>query len=57
MPLGSWVVYIDDDARVIKDLDYYKNVKGFNCNDKNLEEKLFEYIEAIQEFEIIRNKI
>ena len=34
----------------VKDLDYYKNIKGFDCNDKNLEEKLFEYIEAIQEF-------
>ena len=22
----------------------------FDCNDKNLEEKLFDYIEAIQEF-------
>ena len=43
-------IHIDDDIQVIKDLDYYKNVKGFNCNDKNLEEKLFEYIEAIQEF-------
>ena len=46
-------VHIHDrpsDAQVIKDLDYYKNVKGFDCNDKNLEEKLFEYIEAIQEF-------
>ena len=40
----------DDNLQVIKDLDYYKNVKGFDCNDKNLEEKLFEYIEAIQEF-------
>ena len=50
MPLGSWVVYIDDDTQVIKDLDFYKNVKGFNCNDKNFEEKLFEYIESIDNF-------
>ena len=43
-------IHIDDDLQVIKDLDFYKNVKGFNSNDKNLEEKLFDYIEAIQEF-------
>ena len=43
-------IHIDDDFQVIKDLDYYKNVKGFDCNDKNLEEKLFEYIESIDNF-------
>ena len=43
-------IHIDDDVQVIKDLDYYKNVKGFDCNDKNLEEKLFEYIESIDNF-------
>ena len=43
-------IHIDDDVQVIKDLDYYGNVKGFDCNDKNLEEKLFEYIESIDNF-------
>ena len=43
-------IHIDDDLQVINDLDFYKNIKGFNCNDKNLEEKVLEYIESIDNF-------
>ena len=42
--------HIDDDKTVIADLDYYKRTQGFDCNEPDLEEKVFEYLEALENF-------
>ena len=47
---SSIKIHIDDDKKEINGLEYYGLVKGFDCNSENLEESLFEYIEAIENF-------
>lgn len=43
-------IHIDDDLTVIKDLAYYDTVQGFDCNEPDLEEKVFELIGALESF-------
>lgn len=43
-------IHIDDDRSVIKDLAYYDNVEGFLSNEPDLENKVFEYLDALENF-------
>lgn len=43
-------IHIDDDIRQVDSLNWYGIVKTFDANAENLEEDLFEYIEALQNF-------
>lgn len=43
-------IHIDDDKSVIADLAYYGNLQGFDCNEPDLENKVFEYLDALENF-------
>ena len=43
-------LHIDDDLTVIRDLSHYQLVEGFDCNEADLEEKVFEFIGALEDF-------
>lgn len=43
-------LHIDDDLTVIRDLSHYQLVEGFDCNEADLEEKVFEFIGALENF-------
>ena len=43
-------LHIDDDLSVIRDLSHYQLVEGFDCNEADLEEKVFEFIGALEDF-------
>ena len=43
-------LHIDDDLSVIRDLSHYQLVEGFDCNEADLEEKVFEFIGALVNF-------
>lgn len=43
-------LHIDDDLSVIRDLSHYQLVEGFDCNEADLEEKVFEFIGALENF-------
>ena len=43
-------LHIDDDLTVIRDLSHYQLVEGFDCNEADLEEKVFEFIGALVNF-------
>lgn len=43
-------IHIDDDLSVIRDLAYYGTLQGFDCNEPDLEQKVFELIGALENF-------
>ena len=43
-------IHIDDDLAVIRDLAHYGTLQGFDCNEPDLEQKVFELIGALENF-------
>lgn len=43
-------IHIDDDLAVIRDLAHYGTLQGFDCNEPDIEQKVFELIDALENF-------
>ena len=43
-------LHLDDDKTVIADLRFYDTVQGFDCNEPDVENKVLEFIEALEHF-------